>query len=432
MDILEDKKETDILNDEKKPLISIIIPVYNTSEYLEECLDSLVNQTFEDIEIICINDASTDNSLEILERYAKEDDRIVVINNENNLGQATSRNEAFDIIKGEYLTFIDSDDKIELDAYEKLYDYAKKHGQDMVIFDTVRFNEKGKVWPSILHSRSILGEEVVKTNIIEHKELVYDTGIWNKLIKTDFFKKNNFKFVDNTLYEDLLFSMELFCATDSVGIYPKVKYYWRVRIGDNKSTTQKYAETKNLKDRVFIAKEILKLFSYQKKYECLLDTYYIKLTDIDFLQFINKIDNGDEEFKRIFIEDIKPIVKKFPKSTFKNLNNLDKIKYDLLVNGNIENLSYLVHTEAKTKQKDIKSKKTENKLNKTIQKKDETIKNFKDKTTELTEEIKNLKEENEKLEKNNAKLKKEMKTIKTTKGWIKYKSNNIYKRTIKK
>ena len=97
----------------EKPFVSIIVPVYNTEEYLEECLNCLVNQTLENIEIICINDASTDNSLKILNDFSKNDDRIIIISNETNQGLSITRNRGIKAAKGEYIVFFDSDDLIE-------------------------------------------------------------------------------------------------------------------------------------------------------------------------------------------------------------------------------------------------------------------------------------------------------------------------------
>ena len=100
--------------------ISIIVPVYNTEPYLEQCLDSIINQTLEDIEIICVNDGSTDNSLSVLEEYASKDNRIKIINQENE-GPGFARNNGLKSVNGEYVLFVDSDDWIELNTCEALY-----------------------------------------------------------------------------------------------------------------------------------------------------------------------------------------------------------------------------------------------------------------------------------------------------------------------
>ena len=110
--------------------VSVVIPVYNVEGYLEECLDSVINQTLEDIEIICINDGSTDNSLEILEEYAKKDNRIKILNQENQ-GISATRNNGLKICKGKYICFLDSDDYLELNALMETYDISEKYSLDI-------------------------------------------------------------------------------------------------------------------------------------------------------------------------------------------------------------------------------------------------------------------------------------------------------------
>ena len=116
----------------QNPEISIIIPIYNCEKYLSRCLDSIINQTFTNIEIICINDGSTDSSLKILQDYKTKDPRIIIIN-QNNQKLGAARNRGLEIQKGNYITFIDSDDWIDNDYLEKLYNAIKTHNADCAI-----------------------------------------------------------------------------------------------------------------------------------------------------------------------------------------------------------------------------------------------------------------------------------------------------------
>jgi len=120
--------------------VSVVIPVYNTYKYLPECLESVINQTLADIEIICINDGSTDFSSKILEEYASKDKRIKIIS-QNNQGLSCARNRGLEIARGEYIYFLDSDDKITLTALEELYDIAEKNKLDIIYFDAQVFFE---------------------------------------------------------------------------------------------------------------------------------------------------------------------------------------------------------------------------------------------------------------------------------------------------
>lgn len=414
---------------EDNPIVSVIIAVYNTEDYVGETLDSIINQTLDNLEIICINDASTDNSLDILEEYAKKDSRIKIINNDINSGGSISRNKGLDIAKGEFVTFHDSDDTIESDAYEKLYKFAKQYDdQDFVIFDAVRFNDAGTVWKSILHSRSIKGETYTQTNFLEHKELVFDTSAANKFIKKEFIDKHELRFLENTLYEDLLFSMEVLCASDCFGIYPEVKYYWRVRQNKEKSITQQVYSLKNLKDRITISKNIIKLFNSQEKFKDLLEPFYVKLIEIDILQFLNEFDRCDDEFKKIMVDEVLPFLKTIPDCAFNTISDIDKAKYDLFVNECVDGVTALSSEQRSNKLNDRQLKADKRELKKTIREKNKEIKQFKKENRKLTNENDRMAKKNEKLTEKNNNLKEEIKIVKSTKGWFKYKFKNIYMR----
>jgi glycosyltransferase involved in cell wall biosynthesis len=139
----------------ERPLVSIIVPIYNTEEYLEECLDCLVNQTLQNIEIICINDATEDNSMEIVQKFAKNSNKIKIIENEVNKGLSATRNIGIGSVNGEYISFFDSDDIIEKTAFEKLYNEAKEHDQDVIVYNIKRFNDEGEEWFEILQKNPI-------------------------------------------------------------------------------------------------------------------------------------------------------------------------------------------------------------------------------------------------------------------------------------
>ena len=135
IEIIKNKKHIE------NPKISLIIPVHNVEKFLRECLDSVVNQTMRDIEIICINDGSTDGSLDILKEYATKDDRIIVINQTNGFVES-ARNNGLKIAKGKYIQFVDSDDYLELNACETAYNYALQYDADVVVWGYKNFPEQ--------------------------------------------------------------------------------------------------------------------------------------------------------------------------------------------------------------------------------------------------------------------------------------------------
>ena len=124
----------------KNILVSVIVPIHNSEKYLRACLDSLINQSLKEIEIICINDGSTDKSELILDEYKSKDKRIIVIN-QNNSGQSSARNKGIKIAQGEYIGFVDSDDFIDLNYYEKLYNYAHYNDAEIAVSGIIRFHK---------------------------------------------------------------------------------------------------------------------------------------------------------------------------------------------------------------------------------------------------------------------------------------------------
>jgi len=167
------------------PKVSIIVPVYNANNYLDTCLECLIRQTLNDIEIICIDDGSLDNSLEILNEYAKKDDRIIVISQKNQ-GPGVARNKGLEIAKGEFLGFLDPDDYVDLNFYEVLYQEAIKTNNDIVRSNICRFNNKmrkcgrfNSVWQGAIYKH----DNVVKYNIkFNDRYYIEDVVFYKKLM----------------------------------------------------------------------------------------------------------------------------------------------------------------------------------------------------------------------------------------------------------
>ena len=166
------------------PKISVIVPVYNVELYLYQCLDSIINQTFKDIEIICINDGSTDNSGKVLEEYAQKDDRVKVLTQENQ-GQAVARNKGLDIAKGEYIYFVDSDDFIHPQTLEIMHSVAERTKCPIVATERVNQLSKNQKNTKIYQINDISYN--VHKNPLKHilNHIWSSSIIWNKLYKRD-------------------------------------------------------------------------------------------------------------------------------------------------------------------------------------------------------------------------------------------------------
>lgn len=190
-------------------MISIILPIYNMQDYIAECLESVINQTYKDIEIVCVNDFSMDNSMTIVKRYAKNDSRIKIINNEKNRGLGGARNAGLDAAKGEYIMFCDTDDKMMPDMVEKLYNSLIENDADMTFCDVMLLSNDGKMKPyKPFHIDQIKNNEQFypATAIWEFSDIW--PSAWNKIYKKSIIDEFHIKYHENILYEDHTFYWE--------------------------------------------------------------------------------------------------------------------------------------------------------------------------------------------------------------------------------
>ena len=210
------------------PKVSIILPVYNVESYLRQCLDSIIMQTLEDIEIICVNDGSTDNSLEILQEYKNKDSRIKIINQENR-GQGVARNIALENITGDYIGFVDPDDYISPNMYKTLYETAIKHNCDIVeesfyIKNEIRNYLKKRKNKLNLPKNKIFNYKVKKNYVFSP-----NLAIWNKLYKTSFIKENDIKFFETKKGEDVIFTIKSRVLASKIVYIDNADYYYRIK-----------------------------------------------------------------------------------------------------------------------------------------------------------------------------------------------------------
>ena len=237
----------------KMPKVSVIIPVYNVEKYLEECLQSVCKQTLKEIEIICINDGSTDNSRQILKDFAKKDKRIVLIEQENR-GVSIARNNGLRAAKGKYIAFVDSDDMVEPDFFEKLYLAAEKYNVDIAAGGYKSMNQKGKIKTTSKFSKT--GKITDATKRLE--ALLYIAYIWNKLYKKELIINNQIYFPEHRTYEDMFWTPAVAIKAQSVCTVPNTFYIYRYNENSITNTTlideQKH---KNLKEGTQFLKNFL-------------------------------------------------------------------------------------------------------------------------------------------------------------------------------
>lgn len=210
------------------PKVSVLIPVYNVEKYLEQCLDSIINQTFTDIEIICVNDGSTDKSGEILKRYAAKDNRIKIVNKKNG-GLPSARNAGINAAKGEYLSFVDSDDYIQPDMIEKLYDAAVKTNAEIVICGANIFPETPRAngWLYTVLSPQEEYYEKCSDDLL-FKNPASRPFIWRTFVSKALIDRNKFRLREDIhIGEDNAFQFRIYPKANGIALIPDKLYNYR-------------------------------------------------------------------------------------------------------------------------------------------------------------------------------------------------------------
>lgn len=201
--------------------VSVILTVYNTEKYLTECISSIINQSLNNIEIIIINDGSTDKSLEIINNFAKEDFRIKVIN-QKNLGAAVARNNGILIANGKYLSILDGDDTFDNNMLESMYLQAEKNGSQIIVCPYRNLDDIKEIKRGISIPKDIENLEVFSANDISEQIFqISNPAAWSKLFRKDFILNNNIKFQDLKTCNDLYFTYFALSLANKISILNK-------------------------------------------------------------------------------------------------------------------------------------------------------------------------------------------------------------------
>lgn len=297
-------------------MVSVIIPVYNVEKYLVECLDSIINQTYKDLEIIIIDDGSTDNSGIICDEYALKDNRVKVVHKENS-GQSAARNLGIEIARGEYLTFIDSDDYVELDFVEQLIYIIQKSGADIGAINTTK--QSGVLEKGIEFKIANLDTEKALRYILRDYKLT--PAPWGKIYRRRLF--DSLSFHNGKIYEDFGIIFKLVQLSGSVSFADTTKYYYRY----NPISTTKAKFTNKQLDYFYFADE---WFSFVKKEHPRLIRDVKNHSCRNAIAFIKKMSQSevnDTDTLNFLISKIKPQIFEYLISQYSFLSKL----YGLLI-----------------------------------------------------------------------------------------------------
>lgn len=282
------------------PKVSVIVPIYNVENYIEKCLETLVNQTLEDIEIILVNDGSKDNSEVIAKRFLKNyPEKIVYLEKENG-GLSDARNYGIPYAKGEYVAFLDSDDYVEKDMYEKMYTLAKKENSDMV--------QCNFYWEYIEEQKRKLGDLEEYQN---KKEMIVKGRVeaWNKLIRREVLENPDIRFPKDLRYEDVEFTYKLVPFINKVSFIkePFVHYVQRGNSISN-SQNERTGEIFDILDNVI---KFYKEKNIYEEYKNELEYIYVKTLFCRSLARITQIANPEIQ-ERLIEKTWNSVNEKFP------------------------------------------------------------------------------------------------------------------------
>lgn len=238
------------------PLVTIIIPVYNVEKYIEECINSILEQTYSNIEIIAIDDGSTDNSLKILKQYSS--DKLYIYKHDKNKGQAAARNLGIEVSNGEYILFVDSDDLIRKDAVEILIMEMQKNDVSLIRFNAISFHDKTNVEfiENAYNSSNYLSEEITyKENNMKDFYLSYTASPVLYIIKRKIISQNEIQFFEGIIHEDELFTSTLYLHISSAKYINKNMYKRRYRENSTMMDKSKKQIRKSFDSYIKIIKE---------------------------------------------------------------------------------------------------------------------------------------------------------------------------------
>lgn len=282
--------------------VSVVIPIYNVENYLAACLDSIVNQTLEDIEIICINDGSTDNTLEVLNSYAEKDDRFTVITQENG-GHAVATNKGMDLATGKYLYLMDSDDVLEdLEALEKTYKIAEEKQLDFVLFQAINYNEvEERYYKAENYSMNRLAKRVGES-IFNYKDvgkLAFTITVtpWTKLYNRQFVVDSGARFPEGLIFEDNVFFWEVFFSAERIYF---LKEYLFARRWHSASSTRA-GDTRFL-DSIAVNDLVIDVF---RRFDLLNDEYCPELYNKKIRTINMRFNRIRDEYKDLYFEKMK-------------------------------------------------------------------------------------------------------------------------------
>lgn len=321
-----------------KPLLSVVVPVHNVEDYLEECLVSLAGQTLKDIEVVLVDDGSTDGSRRIAEDFAARDGRFRCVH-QPNAGLSAARNTGITRTTGgvPYLAFADSDDVLVPDAYERMLASLESTGSDLVTGNVWRLNEQGRqqAW-----QYRWLTADRPRTHITRDARLLADRVAWNKVFRRSFWDRHAFSFPVGKLYEDTPVMIPAHYLAGSVDVLREHVYYWRVREG---SITRRRTDVRGVRDRIAACEQVSAFLADRDPAQRL--RYDASCLRDDFVYFLEGLPMGGSAYRSAFMADAGAFLDRAGDAALAGLPAEARIRWQLVRERRVDDLLAVLESE---------------------------------------------------------------------------------------
>jgi CDP-glycerol glycerophosphotransferase len=306
--------------------VSVVVPVYNVAAYLAPCLESLAQQTMGDLEVIMVDDGSTDESVEIAAAFAAQDARFRLVR-QANAGLGAARNTGIEHATGEFLAFADSDDLVPPNAYAAFVSALDATGSDFASGNVRRLTSAGVVQAGFL--ARLFERRRLGTHVTRFPRLMSDRPAWNKLFRRSFWDEHGFRFPVGVLYEDSALTLRAHFLAKSVDVLDTTVYLWRVREGDDLSITQRRTDPKALRDRV-TAVDTVSRFLAEHRLGLSKALYDRSVVGSDLRYFLDVIPSAGPEFCELFLDLANDFLDRADPWALEQPFAIDRLKWQLV------------------------------------------------------------------------------------------------------
>ena len=321
--------------------ISVVVPIYNVEPYLSDCLESLARQTFRDLEVVMVDDGSTDRSPELARAFADRDARFRLLTQPNG-GLGKARNTGTDAASGEYLAFVDSDDYVADDAYERLASALDRTGSDFASGNVMRVTPDGER-PAFFLVEAF-AKTRLRTHVTRYPQLLADRVAWNKLWRRSFWETNGYRFPEGVLNEDIPVTIPAHFAARSVDVISDYVYFWRMRAGEERSITQRRLEPRALRDRLNAVERVTDHLERQRDPRWV-EWYRESVVRDDLALHLRVLDKADDSYRELFLDRVNAYLDGVSDSAYSALAPSERRKWRLVRERRMDELVELLRAE---------------------------------------------------------------------------------------